>query len=123
MGIRPLWTNRKGPTRKSGVGRGGGLTLCSGRNSLSSYCSRDVGYISGLIPFHLVFVRLNVYTKDYVWEILKPSFPVVLLLSFFCFYCCWNYVVWFCNFSHRIIWSYSLSMGSGILSTRNISKE
>nr|VDD65942.1 unnamed protein product [Brassica oleracea] len=23
MGIRPLWTNRKGPTRKSGVGRGG----------------------------------------------------------------------------------------------------
>ncbi|KAG2252083.1 hypothetical protein Bca52824_082219 [Brassica carinata] len=29
-----------------------------------------------------LFVRLNVYTKDYVWEILKPSFPVVLLLSF-----------------------------------------
>jgi hypothetical protein len=25
-------------------------------------------------------------------------------------------------YSHRIIWSYSLSMGSGILSTRNISK-
>nr|VDD25606.1 unnamed protein product [Brassica rapa] len=30
MGIRPLWTNRKGPTRKSGVGRGV-LTLCFGR--------------------------------------------------------------------------------------------
>ncbi|CAN7085169.1 unnamed protein product [Brassica oleracea var. botrytis] len=30
--------------------------------------------------------------------------------------------MWYCNYSHRIIWSYSLSMGSGILSTRNISK-
>ena len=25
-------------------------SFCSGRNSLSSYCSRDIGHISGLIP-------------------------------------------------------------------------
>ncbi|KAJ1682668.1 hypothetical protein LUZ63_022112 [Rhynchospora breviuscula] len=42
---------------------------------------------------------------------------------FFCsFCCCRNNVVWFSNYPNRIIWSYSLSMGPGILSTGNISK-
>ncbi|KAJ0049464.1 hypothetical protein Pint_14951 [Pistacia integerrima] len=44
------------------------------------------------------------------------------LLSFCSFCCSWNYVVWFSNYPHRIIWSHPLSMGSGILSARNISK-
>ncbi|KAL3613023.1 hypothetical protein CASFOL_009550 [Castilleja foliolosa] len=42
---------------------------------------------------------------------------------FFCgFCCCWNYVVWFSNDPYRIIWSHSLSMGSGLLPARDISK-
>nr|VDD65797.1 unnamed protein product [Brassica oleracea] len=45
----PYGLTGKGPTHKSGVGRGGFDPLFR-RNSLSSYCSRDVGYISGLIP-------------------------------------------------------------------------
>ncbi|XP_022895235.1 uncharacterized protein LOC111409415 [Olea europaea var. sylvestris] len=40
----------------------------------------------------LASARHNVYTKDYVWEILKPYFPGVSRLSFLLFCCYWNYV-------------------------------
>ncbi|RZC47502.1 hypothetical protein C5167_040465 [Papaver somniferum] len=63
-----------------------------------------LGILAGL--FHLSVPRLNVYTKDYVWVILKLSFPVVSLL----------------NNPDRIIWSYSLSMGPRIFPARNISR-
>ncbi|MBA0648177.1 hypothetical protein Goklo_015947 [Gossypium klotzschianum] len=54
MGVGPLWTNWQGPTWTLGI-------------------------LAGL--FHLS-ARPNVYTKDYVWEILKS------------------------NYLHQIIWSY-----------------
>ncbi|MBA0710993.1 hypothetical protein Golax_010231, partial [Gossypium laxum] len=83
--------------------------------------ARTLGILAGL--FHLSVHPPQRLYKGLRMGNIETVLSISIVFVFFCsFCCCQNYVVWFSNYPHQIIWSYSLSMGLRILPARNILK-